>query len=482
MLSKINEIRVRFAPSPTGYLHLGSLRTALFNYLFARHQNGKFILRIEDTDQSRKVEGAVENLISVLKTMGLYYDEGPGSGGDSGPYFQSERLDTYKKYCDELIAKGHAYYAFETEEELEKMRSSQLERGEQTMYDRSARNLSESEVKEKLSSGMPYVARLKIPLNEEIKFHDIIRGDVSIETNLIDDQVLIKSDGYPTYHLANVVDDHLMNITHIIRGEEWLTSVPKHIILYRSFGWEVPQMAHVPLILNPDKSKLSKRQGDVATEDYLRKGYLKEAIINFLALLGWNPGESEKREILTMDELEKLFDIKRVQSKGAVFDIEKFKWMNGEYIRSYDIDKLTELCIPFMQAAGFDISDIEKAKRVVYVIRVKLNTLDEIGVHAAQFYRNKLEYSHEQKNILENETSKSVLKLLAGRVEQFDEITTDNFKQLIQDISKETGLKGKDLYMPIRLALVAEEHGPDLGLVAYALGKEKVLERLLEAL
>jgi len=476
-----NTVRVRFAPSPTGYLHLGSLRTALFNYLFARHHNGKFILRIEDTDQSRKVEGAVENLIGILKTMGLNYDEGPSTGGDYGPYFQSERLDLYKKYCDELIANGYAYFAFETEAELEQMRSSQLSRGEQTMYDRSARNLSYSEVQAKLSSGMPHVVRLKIPLNDEIKFHDIIRGDVSIETNLIDDQVLLKSDGYPTYHLANVVDDHMMNITHIIRGEEWLTSVPKHIILYKAFGWEVPQLAHVPLILNPDKSKLSKRQGDVATEDYLRKGYLKEAIINFLALLGWNPGESEKREILNMDELVKLFDTERVQSKGAVFDIEKFKWMNGEYIRSYDIDKLTALCIPFMQSSGFKTSDKEKAKRVVFVIRVKLNTLDEIGLHAAQYYREKLEYTTEQKNVLEKETSKSLLKVLSAKVEQLEEITADNFKHLIQEISIESGLKGKDLYMPIRLALVAEEHGPDLGLIAYALGIKKVRERLKTA-
>lgn len=470
-----NNPRVRFAPSPTGYLHLGSLRTALFNYLYAKHNNGKFILRIEDTDQSRKAEGAVDNLINTLQTMGLDYDEGPGAGGSFGPYFQSERLELYKKYCKELISNGQAYYAFETEEELEKMRSMQ---GKSTMYDRSARNLSEADVQAKLSAGIPYVVRLKVPLDGVIKFKDIIRGEVIIETNQIDDQVLLKSDGFPTYHLANVIDDHLMQITHIIRGEEWLTSVPKHIILYNAFGWEVPKMAHVPLILNADKSKLSKRQGDVATEDYLQKGYMKEAIINFLALLGWNPGEGEKREILSFNELIKLFELERVHSKGAIFDIEKFKWMNGEYIRSYEIDKLTELCLPFMRKAGFDVTDKEKAKRVVYVIRAKLTALNQIGAHAAQFYRGTFDYSAEQKAVLEKETSKKILSLLLDKIEKLPEITDSNVKPLIQDIQSETGIKGKELYMPIRLALVAEEHGPDLGLVAFALGKEKVTERL----
>src|SRR4030095_12426385 len=271
-MEKIPEkVRVRFAPSPTGYLHLGSLRTALFNYLFARHNGGKFILRVEDTDKSRKVEGAVENLINILNSMGLNYDEGPVAGGDYGPYFQSERLDVYRKYTDELLQRGFAYYAFETEGQLEEMRRVQQIQGKQTMYDRRARVLTENEVNEKLALGIPHVVRLKIPLDSEIKFNDMIRGNVKIDTNLIDDQVLLKADGYPTYHLANVIDDHLMGITHIIRGEEWLTSVPKHIILYNAFGWEIPRMAHVPLILNPDKSKLSKRQGDVATEDYLKK-------------------------------------------------------------------------------------------------------------------------------------------------------------------------------------------------------------------
>ena len=474
----MSEIRVRFAPSPTGYLHLGSLRTALYNYLFARHNGGKFILRVEDTDQTRKVESAVDNLIAVLNRIGLNYDEGPGIGGDCGPYYQSERLDIYKKYCDELIQSGHAYYAFETEEELNSMREKQHAAGEQTMYDRTARNLTPEQVKQKLDSGIPFVIRLKVPLNETISFKDIIRGDVSIETNLIDDQVLIKSDGYPTYHLANVIDDHLMKISHIIRGEEWLTSVPKHILLYKAFGWEIPKLAHVPLILNPDKSKLSKRQGDVATEDYLRKGYLPEALVNFMALLGWNPGETETREILTLDELVSLFTLDRVHSSGAVFNIDKLNWMNGEYIKNYDLNKLTEISVPFFENAGFVSTDKDKIKRVMYVIRGKLNKLDEISIHAAQFYKSELEYTAEQKDILKTDESKKVINSLLQKIMNLQEITAENVKPLVQEVQKETVIKGKNLYMPLRLALVAEEHGPDLGLVAYAVGKGVVIERL----
>ncbi len=476
-----NEVRVRFAPSPTGYLHLGSLRTALFNYLFAKHHGGKFILRIEDTDQSRKVEGAVDNLINILIEMGLNFDEGPGVGGDFGPYYQSERLDIYKKYCDELLANGHAYYAFESAEELDEMRKVQQMQGKQTMYDRRARVLTENEVKEKIASGLPYVIRLKVPLDSEIKFNDLIRGNVRIETNLVDDQVLLKSDGFPTYHLANVIDDHLMQITHIIRGEEWLTSVPKHIILYNAFGWEVPQMAHVPLILNPDKSKLSKRQGDVATEDYLKKGYLKEALINFMALLGWNPGEGEEKEIFSLKELEEKFTIERVNSAGAVFNVEKLNWMNGEYIKNTEPEKLTELVIPYLNAGGIDTSDMEKTRRVVFAIRNYINKLDE-SVEQAKVYYSEVKLNDAHIEIVISESSNQVFDLLSIKVEALTEFTTDNFKPVVSEVQKETGIKGKNLFMPVRLALTGEEHGPELGMIAYVLGSEEVLRRLKDVL
>src|SRR3990172_6093884 len=276
---------VRFAPSPTGFLHIGGLRTALYNYLFARNSNGKIILRIEDTDRKRFVEGAVDSLLETLDWVGLDFDEGPNVGGENGPYFQSQRLDIYKKYAEQLVRNGKAYYAFDTPERLKELREKQLKANEQTKYDKFALTLSVDEIQKKLADGEPYVVRLNVPSGEFVIVDDLIRGKVEFDTDIVDDQILIKSDGYPTYHLANVVDDYLMGVTHVIRGEEWLSSTPKHVLLYEFLIWEKPVFAHLPLLLNPDKSKLSKRQGDVAVEDYRTKGYLKEALINFVALL-----------------------------------------------------------------------------------------------------------------------------------------------------------------------------------------------------
>jgi len=474
-----DNVRVRFAPSPTGFVHIGSLRTALFNYLFARHHSGKNILRIEDTDQTRKVEGAVDNLINNLGLLGIEFDEGPVQGGDSGPYYQSERLSIYKKYCDELITNGAAYYAFDTPEELDEMRKLQQLEGRQTMYDRRARDLSEKEINENLNSGKPYVIRLKVPLNEEVKFDDLIKGTIKIDTNNIDDQILLKSDGFPTYHLANVVDDHLMKITHIIRGEEWVTSVPKHILIYRALGWEIPRMAHVPLILNKDKSKLSKRQGDVAVEDYLRKGYLKESLINFIALLGWNPGEGEEQEFFSMDELIKRFTLEKVQSSGAVFNIDKLNWMNNSYIKNYDIDKLAEISIPFFKDTGIDVTDISFIKKILSAVRVYLNKLDEIPEQVKIFTRDEIILENEKlKDILEAETSRKVFGSLAGKFESLQEINAENYKSSIARVQAETGVKGKLLFKPVRIALTGSENGPELPAIAEILGKEKVIEFL----
>jgi len=327
----MENIRVRFAPSPTGYLHVGGLRTALYNYLFAKKNNGKFILRIEDTDRKRYVEGAVENLIKVLKWAGLKYDEGPDIGGNFGPYMQSERLETYMKYAKELIDKGDAYYCFCTPERLDTLRKEQeKQKLPQAKYDKHCINLSKTEIDEKLKSGIPYVIRLNVQPDQKISFDDIIRGHIEFNSSNVDDQVLIKSDGYPTYHLAVVVDDHLMEISHVIRGEEWLSSTPKHVLLYNAFGWELPHFAHLPLLLNPDKSKLSKRQGDVAVEDYRDKGFLKDALINFVALLGWNAGDDQ--EFYYIDSLIEKFSLERVNKAGAVFDLQKLNWLNAEHL------------------------------------------------------------------------------------------------------------------------------------------------------
>lgn len=473
------EVRVRFAPSPTGFVHIGSLRTALFNYLFAKHHNGTNVLRIEDTDQTRKVEGAVDNLINNLGLLGIEFDEGPVQGGDSGPYCQSERLEIYKKYCDELIEKGAAYYAFDTPEELDEMRKLQQLEGRQTMYDRRARNLNADEIKKNLESGMPFVIRLKVPLDEEIRFDDLIKGTIKIETNIIDDQILLKSDGFPTYHLANVVDDHLMKVTHIIRGEEWVTSVPKHILIYRALGWDVPKMAHVPLILNKDKSKLSKRQGDVAVEDYLKKGYLKEALINFIALLGWNPGEGEEQEFFTMDELIKRFTLEKVQSSGAVFNIDKLNWMNNAYIKNYDPDKLTEVSLPYFGNTGIDISDISKVKKILSAIRVYLNKLDEIPDQLKIFTQDEVQLENDNlKEILTAETSRKVFKTLIQKFESAGEISVDSYKSTMSEVQTETGVKGKLLFKPVRIALTGSENGPELPAIAEILGKDKVIKFL----
>ena len=327
-----NNIRVRFAPSPTGYLHVGGLRTALYNYLFAKRNNGTFILRIEDTDRKRFVEGAVDNLISALKWCGLEFDEGPNTQGNYGPYMQSQRLDLYKEYSENLIYSGHAYYCFCTQERLESLREEQQrQKLPQAKYDKHCLHLTQEEIKSNLDSGKQHVIRLNVPADNIITFDDIIREKVSFNSSNIDDQVLIKGDGYPTYHLANVIDDHLMGITHVIRGEEWLSSTPKHILLYNFFKWEIPIFAHLPLLLNPDRSKLSKRQGDVSVEDYRSKGYLKEALVNFVALLGWNAGDD--KEFYDMQALIDNFSLERVNKAGAVFDPEKLNWLNSEHLR-----------------------------------------------------------------------------------------------------------------------------------------------------
>lgn len=485
------EVRVRFAPSPTGYVHVGSLRTALFNYLFARKNNGKFIIRVEDTDQTRLVEGSIENLVKVLSDLGIDYDEGPVWGGDYGPYFQSERLDIYKKYCDELVEKGFAYYAFETPEELDEMRKMQQLEGRQTAYDRRARNLTPEEVKKNLEDNKPYVIRLKVPLNEEVKFTDIVKGVIKFDSNQIDDQVLLKSDGFPTYHLANVVDDHLMKITHIIRGEEWITSIPKHILLYNAFGWEIPQMAHVPLLLNPDKSKLSKRQGDVAVEDYLRKGYLKEAFLNFIALLGWHPGKEEEQhkkeehknsEILSLNELINEFTLERVQSAGAVFDVNKLNWMNNEYIKSYDLNELLEISLPYLEGSGLDLEDTAKLKMILSTIRVYLEKLEDIPGKVRIFTKDNITIPSEFKEIVYSESSKIVFEALIAKLMEINEVTPDWFKNTLNEVGKETGVKGKNLFKPVRLALTGEEHGPELPNIAAIYGKDKLIKFLQSAI
>ncbi|HEX38322.1 MAG TPA: glutamate--tRNA ligase [Candidatus Cloacimonetes bacterium] len=472
---KNSEIRVRFAPSPTGFLHVGGLRTALFNYLFARKNNGSFVLRIEDTDRKRYIPGAQENLINTFKQMGLDYDEGPVIGGNFGPYIQSERTEHYQKYAQELIDKGAAYYCFCTEKRLNKLRDEARQRNETVMYDGACRNLSQEEVQKKLADNVPHVVRLKIPKEGTTVFYDVVRERVEVENALVDDQVIIKSDGFPTYHLANVVDDHLMKISHVIRGEEWLISVPKHIFMYESLGWKVPKFVHLPLLLNPDKTKLSKRQGDVAVEDYLAKGYLPEALINFVAILGWHA--KEDRELYTLDELVKVFSLKRISKSGAVFDVEKLNWMNGWYLRNLSLDYIAEKAKSYFEEAGLDVSNTEKYLKVVDNARNRSATIPEMITHSEMFY-NDLEFSDKHKKITNTEVAKRLYEFWIEKLESTDDLSEEFIKMLIKETTEKLGLKGKDLYFPLRLALFGDVHGPDIPMIVDILGREEVIARL----
>ena len=479
----MENIRVRFAPSPTGYLHVGGLRTALYNYLFAKKNNGKFILRIEDTDRSRYVEGAVENLIASLKWCGLDYDEGPDIGGDYGPYMQSQRLEIYQQYAQELISKGHAYYCFCTPERLEALRKEQQQQKlPQAKYDKHCLHLSKSEIEEKLNSKIPHVIRLNVEPNQKIIFDDVIRGTVEFDSNNIDDQILIKSDGYPTYHMANVVDDHLMKISHVIRGEEWLSSTPKHILLYDYFNWEKPIFAHLPLLLNPDRSKLSKRQGDVAVEDYRAKGYLKEALINFVALLGWNAGDD--KEFYYMDELIEKFSLERVNKSGAVFDIDKLNWLNAEHLRKKPDDEILSMLKDYIKTTEYADRNFSDAflLNIIHAMKERVSFVHEFVNNCKYFYEAPKEY--EQKSIEKN-WKDDTPELMKKLVEQFSLLNNPNkedFENALNKIAEELNIGKGKLIHPLRLAVSGQSTGPGIFDILFILGKDEVIKRIKDAL
>ncbi len=439
------------------------------------------VLRIEDTDRTRFVEGAIQNLIATLKSMNIHYQEGPDKRGPSGPYQQSERLSIYKQHAQILIEHGDAYYCFCTPERLENIRRKQETNKQQPKYDGICRQLSSSSVEEKLDKGLSFVIRLKMPQEGEKTFHDLIRGNVSIQNALSDDQILIKSDGFPTYHLANVVDDHQMQISHVIRGEEWLLSVPKHLRLYEAFGWDPPKMAHLPLLLNPDRSKLSKRQGDVAVEEFLNKGYLPEALNNFVALLGWNPGTDQ--EIFSMKELIQQFSLERVNKSGAIFDLQKLNWMNSYYIRELSPEKRNDFLIPFLKKAGYDISDPQKTVKIIEAIHKRISFGDEVEQQATIFFGDNLEVLEtEAKEILQKPISKDVLRSFLNEMKTAADIDIEVFKNIMKTVQQQTGVKKDDLWMPIRVALTGVTHGPELPMVIEIFGKKKILNYVQQAL
>lgn len=488
----MTEVRLRFAPSPTGYLHIGGLRTALYNYLFAKANHGKMVLRIEDTDRTRFVEGAIEGLIQSLKWAGIDYDEGVFmedgkivERGDYGPYIQSNRLDIYQKYVDQLLEEGHAYYCFCSKDRLDHLREEQKIKGQIPRYDGLCRSVPLDEARERIAKGEKAVVRLKLPENMDIKFHDAVRGDITINTNEMDDQVLMKSDGFPTYHMAVVVDDHLMKITHIVRGEEWLPSTPKHIYLYDCFGWEKPQYVHLPGVLNADHKKLSKRQGDVSVEDFKNRGYLPEGLINYLALVGWSPKDNE--EILSMKDLIDQFSFDRVSKAGGVFDKNKLDWVNAHYIKELPIDDLVDLSIPELVKAGLISQDFAQGHRdwlklLLETVRESLSRIEEVPEKTAFLFGNLEVTEEEAKDQLASDQIGDLLGALKEELDSVDQVDQEFAKTVMKRIQKKTGIKGKGLYMPTRAALTGNVHGPELSNIMELLGKEKMLERINQIL
>lgn len=475
--------RVRFAPSPTGYLHIGGLRTALYNYLFAKHLNGKLILRIEDTDRKRFVEGAIENLIDTLNWAEIKFDEGPGIDGNFGPYLQSERLKIYKELVEKLVAEENAYYCFCTPERLEKLKEEQQKQKlPQAKYDKHCLNLNKSEVEEKLKSQIPFVIRLNVKPNQKIIFTDVIRESVQFDTENIDDQVLLKSDGYPTYHLANVVDDHLMGITHVIRGEEWLSSTPKHIILYDYFGWEKPVFAHLPLLLNPDKTKLSKRQGDVAVEDYRDKGYLKEALINFVALLGWNYGDD--KEYYEMDELIEKFSLERVHKAGAVFNLEKLNWLNFEHLRRKPDDVVLQWLKEEIRKSelSFKAFSDDYLIKVISAMKERVSFVKEYLTKSLYFFEAPNQYEEQNLKKRWKEDSAELLGKLSQKFEQINNPSKEDYENALDELSVQLNLNKGKLVHPLRIAVSGIGEGPGVFDIITILGKEETLKRINTAL
>lgn len=483
-------VRVRFAPSPTGFLHIGGLRTALYNYLYAKHHGGTFVLRIEDTDQNRYVEGAEQDIITSLEWAGMTIDEGPHKPGEYGPYRQSERKVMYAEYAKQLVDGGYAYYAFDTTEEIEEMRDRLKKSGNPSpSYDSITRQsmknsltLPKDEVEKRLADGDEYVIRLKVPRRETVKFEDEVRGVVSFETAGLDDQVLMKSDGMPTYHLANVVDDHTMNITHVIRGEEWLSSAPKHMLLYNAFGWEPPVMAHLPLIMSPSGGKLSKRKAEtegipINTKDYIVGDYESEALVNFLAYMGWSPGDDS--EIHSLEELCELFTLDRVSKGGAVFNHKKLMWYNEHYIRNQSVDELLVRIKVLVEKAGFQSPGDDYLKTVIGLLHDRVSKIDEFIMMGAFFFETPKEYDEKALKKWKDD-SPGLVSAYRAKIEGFSEgeFIAANLKTALEETVAENEVGFGKVMMPVRIATTGQGFGPDLFASLELIGKEVTLNRI----
>ena len=475
---KTQEVRTRFAPSPTGYMHIGNLRTALYAYLIAKSKGGKFILRIEDTDQERYVDGAVDVIYKTMKDTGLIHDEGPDIGGDYGPYIQSERRSIYKEYAEKLVETGHAYYCFCTKERLEELRQRQTVMKVPTKYDGHCSKLSKEEIEANLKAGIPYVIRQKVPQYGKTTFHDEVFGDITVENAILDDNVLLKADGLPTYNFANVIDDHLMHITHIIRGSEYLSSTPKYNLLYEAFGWEIPKYIHVSPVMKDNGKKLSKREGDASYEDFINKGYLKEAIVNYIALLGWAPGD--EREKFTLAELVDAFDIKGISKSPAIFDEKKLAWLNGEYIRELTPEKFHEDALPYYK--GVITNPEIDLKAVSELLQPRCERLSDIP-EQVDFFDKLPEYDRElytHKKMKTNpENSLEALKEALPVLESIDDWTKENIHDRLIELVQKLELKNGRILWPVRVAVSGKAFTPGGGVeLAAILGKKETIERI----
>ncbi|MBN1160763.1 MAG: glutamate--tRNA ligase [Dehalococcoidales bacterium] len=479
-------VRVRFAPSPTGKPHVGNIRTAMYDWIFARHTGGKFILRIEDTDVARKKEGALEAIMESLKWLGLDWDEGPDVGGDYGPYFQSQRLELYKAAAERLVAQGDAYYCYCSPERLEALRKEQEARKQLSGYDRSCRNLSPQERAAKEAAGIRPVVRFKTPEQGQTSFHDLIYGDVVFENNTLDDFVMLKSDGYPVYHLASVVDDHAMKITHVIRDEGWISSVPRHLLIYKALGYEPPQYVHHPVIVGADRAKLSKRHGAVSLLDFRDIGYLPETMFNFLTLIGWSL--DDKTEIMTREQIVKNFSIERMGKTGAFFNTDKLDWMNGVYIRGLTVEDLSDKLLPFLDKyLPPEIKrplDVNYVKQIVPLIRERINTLKDAAAYADFFFVDKLE--HDASKLVDKkmdaETALTALKSAEETLSSLENFDRDELENTLRPLADDLGIKAGQLFSVLRVATTARDATPPLFETMAVLGKERCLKRIKAAI
>ena len=470
------KVRTRFAPSPTGYMHIGNLRTAIFEYLTAKHENGDFILRIEDTDLTRKVDGAIDFIYDTLKICNIDISEGPNNPGEYGPYIQSERLKIYQDYANKLVENGKAYYCFCTEDDLVKMRKKAEEDKVAFLYDGRCSKLSQEEIAEKLKNNTPYVIRQKMPKEGISIVNDLVYGEIKVENKVLEDQILIKSDGYPTYNFANVIDDHLMNITHVIRGNEYLSQTPKYNLLYEAFGWEMPTYIHVPMVLGSDGNKLSKRNGDASFMDLYNEGYLPEAIINYLVLLGWSPETNQ--EIYSMDELIKVFNPKRISKSPATYDIKKLQWFNQKYIKSLSDEEYINYIKPFLNHDVTNKSE-EWINKLLLIYKDHISYGKEINDVVNIFFNDEINISKENQEFLESDPMiNEVINCYKEELTNLKEWHVEDIANVINIVKEKTGVKGKLLYMPIRIKISGVEHGPELPDEIYLIGKEKVIDRL----